>query len=65
MVLGLFVGGAVLARRWVQHTGPMAGFDEMGIAPSVGSAPANKDCTVPAFAKAMGHEEMWKKHNGC
>ena len=22
-------------------------------------------CEVPAFAKAMGHEEMWKKHNGC
>ena len=22
-------------------------------------------CTVPAFAKAIGHEEMWKKHNGC
>ena len=49
----------------MQHTGPMAGFDEMGIAPTAGSAPANKDCTVPAFAKAMGHEEMWKKHNGC
>lgn len=24
-----------------------------------------KDCEVPAFAKAMGHEEMWKLHNGC
>lgn len=23
------------------------------------------DCEVPAFAKAMGHEEMWKLHNGC
>lgn len=22
-------------------------------------------CTVPAFAIAIGHEEMWKKHNGC
>lgn len=22
-------------------------------------------CTVPAFAKAIGHEELWKKHNGC
>lgn len=22
-------------------------------------------CTVPAYAKAIGHEEMWKKHNGC
>lgn len=22
-------------------------------------------CIVPEFAKRMGHEEMWKKHNGC
>jgi len=22
-------------------------------------------CIVPAFAKAIGHEETWKKHNGC
>jgi len=36
----------------------MAGFDEMGIAPTAGSAPANKDCTVPAFAKAIEHEEL-------
>lgn len=24
-----------------------------------------KDCTVPQFAIAMGHEDMWKQHNGC
>ncbi len=71
VVLVLFVGGAVLAGRWVQHTGPMAGFDEMatlqdmGIAPTAGNAPDGKDCTVPAFAKAIGHEAMWKLHNGC
>jgi len=22
-------------------------------------------CVVPAFAKAIGHKELWKKHNGC
>jgi hypothetical protein len=22
-------------------------------------------CRVPAFAKAMGHETIWKQHNGC
>ena len=22
-------------------------------------------CKVPEFAKRIGHEEMWKKHNGC
>lgn len=26
---------------------------------------SEKDCTVPQFAIDMGHEEMWKKHNGC
>lgn len=24
-----------------------------------------KRCTVPAFAKAIGHEEKWKLHNNC
>lgn len=24
-----------------------------------------KDCTVPEFAIAMGHAEIWKQHNGC
>jgi hypothetical protein len=22
-------------------------------------------CKVPDFAKALGHEEMWKLHNNC
>lgn len=29
------------------------------------SSTKNKDCTVPQFAIDMGHEEIWKKHNGC
>jgi hypothetical protein len=24
-----------------------------------------KRCTVPAFAKAMGHEDKWRLHNNC
>lgn len=32
---------------------------------SATAADGAKDCTVPAFAKAIGHEEMWKLHNGC
>ncbi len=24
-----------------------------------------KDCEIPAFAKAIGHEDLWLKHNGC
>lgn len=29
------------------------------------SVAGEKDCTVPEFAKRIGHEEMWKRHNGC
>lgn len=25
----------------------------------------NKDCVVPDWAKAIWHEELWKKHHGC
>ena len=28
-------------------------------------ASGERDCTPPAFAVAIGHEEMWKLHNGC
>ncbi|MDC0430112.1 hypothetical protein OAM42_01375 [Candidatus Thioglobus sp.] len=24
-----------------------------------------QECEIPAFAKAIGHEELWLKHNGC
>lgn len=30
-----------------------------------GVAVASTDCEVPAFAKALGHEDEWKLHNGC
>jgi hypothetical protein len=25
----------------------------------------NKDCEIPNYAKIIGHEEVWKEHNGC
>lgn len=39
-------------------------------APHGGGAPASAEaeaerCRVPEFAKRLGHEDMWKKHNGC
>jgi len=39
----------------------------MGLQPTPGesSAAERQRCEVPAFAKAIGHEEMWKRHNGC
>lgn len=24
-----------------------------------------EECKIPAFAKAIGHEDLWLKHNGC
>lgn len=29
------------------------------------NAASDDACTPPAFAVAMGHEEMWRRHNGC
>jgi Domain of unknown function (DUF4395) len=33
--------------------------------PAASSPLETERCKVPAFAKAMGHEDMWKLHNGC
>jgi len=72
-VLALFVIATLLARGWVNATGPLGGFDEMatleemGVAPTSGAASKadSTRCEVPAFAKAIGHEAQWKLHNGC
>lgn len=74
-VLLLFAGAFVAAKGWVDATGPLQGFDEMatledmGLKPTAGagavSAEEAKRCEVPAFARAIGHEAMWKRHNGC
>lgn len=72
-VLLLFVGALTLAKGWVDKTGPLGGFDEMatleemGLKPVAGAAsPSESDrCQVPAFARALGHEDLWKRHNGC
>ena len=71
--LAVFVVVTVLAARWVSQTGPLGGFDDMatledmGIAPVAGGASTAEEarCMVPQFARAIGHEAMWKKHNGC
>ena len=73
-VLVLFVGAITLAKGWVDSTGAvqggfddMATLEEMGLKPTSGesSAAEAERCKVPAFAKALGHEAMWKQHNGC
>lgn len=69
-VLVLFVGAIILAKGWVDATGPLGGFDDMatvedmGLTAQSGASEAER-CQVPAFAKALGHEAQWKLHNGC
>ncbi len=52
----------------------MATLEDMGVKGAgqpgaVSVAPADpaeaERCQVPAFAKAMGHEAMWKQHHNC
>jgi hypothetical protein len=72
-VLALFVGTLTLAKGWVDETGPLGGFDDMATLEDMGLKPVSgapsvaesERCQVPAFAKAIGHEEKWKLHNGC
>jgi hypothetical protein len=50
-----------------------AGFLVAGAGSVIGSktytapfaAQGTERCKVPAFAIALGHEELWKRHNGC
>jgi hypothetical protein len=72
-VLALVVGTLTLAKGWVDETGPLGGFDDMATLEDMGLKPVSGEasaadaerCQVPAFAKAIGHEEKWKLHNGC
>lgn len=70
-VLVAFVGYAVVAGQWVKATRPvgLGGFDEMTSLPAMGVKGADpaaaQRCQVPGLVKAIGHEDMWKKHNNC
>lgn len=69
VVAFLIVVGAVA--QWVYHaetsTPPREAAQSLTSAtPAAETDPAEAArCTVPAFAKALGHEEMWKLHNHC
>jgi nitroreductase len=41
--------------------GPMGGFNAQTLEQEL----TPKDCEIPAFAKAIGHEDKWLLHNGC
>jgi hypothetical protein len=46
----------------VRETVPAAGAPAQAAGPS---AAESERCKVPDFAKALGHEQMWKLHNNC
>ena len=77
VVLVVFALVMVGVGRWVSH-GPdvrgmhhpsMHGQGTVQPALQPDQAPASgadaERCKVPEFAKAMGHETIWKQHNGC
>lgn len=64
----LIVVGAVA--QWVYRaeasTLPQATDSSAPASPATATNPTEAArCTVPAFAKALGHEEKWKLHNHC
>jgi hypothetical protein len=78
--LGLLVVFAlvmVVVGRWVSHGPEVRGMQhpslhgQGSVSPALQSeqTPASgadaERCKVPEFAKAMGHETIWKQHNGC
>jgi hypothetical protein len=50
--------------QWVKQTQPPKAASVPGAAAMAEAAEAER-CKVPDFAKALGHEEMWKLHNNC
>lgn len=47
-----------------RHLAPASALNDSVTAASLDPAEAER-CRVPAFAKAIGHEQQWKAHNGC
>lgn len=63
-VLALFVLGVWAAAHWVYGPARAPAAVAPAAAPAVDPAEAAR-CQVPEFAKAIGHEAMWKLHNNC
>ena len=69
IVLLLFFGMLAAVIQWVYSTGlptRIAAPAPAITSPAAPNDPAEAErCKVPEFAKALGHEEMWKLHNNC
>lgn len=62
-VVLLFLGVVVIVAQQVYRSTP-ASLAAQGATSPATPADAGR-CTVPEFAKAMGHEKQWKLHNNC
>jgi hypothetical protein len=68
-IVALFVLTVAALAQWVYRTAPPRQSQiphATSAAPAAPSDPAEVErCKVPEFAKALGHEAMWKLHNNC
>ena len=67
LVLVGFVAVMVAVTGWVTQGPALRGMHHPGMhsAPTQPTGSEEERCRVPDFAKAMGHETIWKQHNGC
>jgi hypothetical protein len=59
----IVVSPVVAGMQGPRYMGP--GAATQALVTAEGVVVAAGDCEVPAFAKALGHAEEWKLHNGC
>jgi hypothetical protein len=64
VILVTFAALLVGVTQWVEPPQPPKAAAAPAAAPVVDAAEAER-CRVPDFAKALGHEAMWKLHNNC
>lgn len=67
LVLVGFVAVMVAVAGWVKQGPALRGMHHPAMhgTPSQPTGGEEERCRVPEFAKAMGHETIWKQHNGC
>jgi hypothetical protein len=67
LVLVGFVAVMVAVAGWVMQGPDLRGMHHPALhgAPNPPTGSEAERCRVPDFAKAMGHETIWKQHNGC
>ena len=63
--LGVALAAAVVAAIWQPLHDPAPAQPALSRAQPATSPEEAARCKVPEFAKAMGHEEVWKRHNNC